>query len=164
VAAIVRREKRQFGIKAVFLDHIQLLRYKGESRTEGLTEASITLKNSAHDSGVCHVVLFQLNRQGAKKHTDGTSVRPSAADVKDFDQLLSDVDGMAMLWSEQDKTSLGKGERLEVNFYSAKNRSGGETEEPVYFDGPYISFVNSPQDHVPTFKQPAPSIPYPYDK
>ena len=159
----MRRDKRLYGVEAVFLDHIQLLRYGNRETVDGLTQASITIKNSAHESNVPHVVLFQLNRAGGKQDKDGTPVRPSAVDVKGFDQLLSDVDGMAMLWTEQDKTTLRKDERLEVKFYAPKNRSGSETEESTWFDGPMITFVNGKQDEVLGFKKSGEDVPFPYD-
>ena len=136
VASIVRREKRLHGIQAVFLDHIQLLDTGDAETVEGLTRASMKIKASAHDTDIPHVALFQVNRNAPQ------GIRPKPEHVKGFDQLLSDVDGMAMLWTDVDKTTLQKDELLTMKFYAAKNRAGGETEEEIDFDGPNLTFKN----------------------
>ena len=139
-AAIVRREKRLHGIQAVFLDQIHHLDIGKADTVDGLTRASMRVKASAHENDIPHVVLFAVNRNAPQ----GT--RPKPEHVKGFDQLLSDVDGMAMLWTEEDKTKLPKGQKLKMFFYAAKNRAGAETEEPTWFDGPMLTFCNGEHD------------------
>ena len=139
-AAIVRRERRLHGIEAVFLDQIHHLDIGQADTVEGMTRASMRVKASAHETDIPHVALFAVNRNAPQ----GTRPRPEH--VKGFDQLLSDVDGMAMLWTEQEKTALQKDQKLEMLFYAAKNRGGGETEESVWFDGPHLTFCNGEHD------------------
>lgn len=132
LCAIVRREQRQFGVQAVFLDHVQLLEVGKELR-EGLTRASITLSRHVPESNIPHVVLFHVNRTGAKG-------RPSGEDVKEFDQLLGDVDALAMLWSEVKREDLKPGQPLPVKFFAPKNRNGAVAEEDMIFEGELMKF------------------------
>lgn len=138
MCAITRREIRLHGIKAVFLDHIQVLKVSKDLR-EGLTQASLCIRECATSTGVPHVILAHLNREGAK------SGRPKPEDIKEFDQLYGDCDAMALLWSSQKAEDLAPGVPLEVNLYAAKNRSGPTTEEPLNFDRPMMSFKDRPK-------------------
>jgi len=126
----VRREQRRNNIKAVFLDHYQLM-HTGKDLREGLTKASIQIRGSATETGVSHCVLCHLNR-GAKDQQ-----RPSANDIKEADQLFGDSDGVALLWSKQEHF---ENNRLEVNFTVAKNRGGAICEDTMSFYGPTMRF------------------------
>ena len=138
LAAIVRREQRLHDVKAVFLDHVQILHTRAGHMREDLTQHSMAIRESASTTEIPHVVLFQLNREGGK------GVTPSAANVKEFDQLFADVDGMAILWrdpiNETERPPDPKAQT--VHFMAAKNRAGGESQEDVTFDGPAMTFLN----------------------
>lgn len=134
MCAIARRDIRVRGAKAVFLDHIQTFG-QGRDMREKLTQASLYIRDSVTTTNVPHIVLAHVNRNGAKG-------RPAPEDIKEFDQLYGDADGMLLLWSEQEKTKLKKGELLEVNFYGAKNRDGGVVECEMLFDGELMKFVD----------------------
>ena len=132
LCAMVRREQRQHGVQAVFLDHIQLLDVGKELR-EGLTRASIALSRHIPESNIPHVVLFHVNRNAA-------AGRPRGEDVKEFDQLLGDVDALAMLWSEVKREDLRPGESLPVKFFAPKNRNGAVAEEEMLFESELMRF------------------------
>lgn len=136
--AIARRDIRTKGVKAVFLDHIQTLKV-GRDMREGLTQASLTIRAHVTESNVPHIILAHLNRNGAKG-------RPKPEDIKEFDQLYGDCDGMALLWSEKDRADLDPGEWMDVNFYVAKNRDGDVTEDSVWFDGANLTFKNKTRE------------------
>lgn len=139
MCAMTRRAARVSGVKAVFLDHIQTLAMnKGDVR-ESLTKASLTLRQCVTDTGIPHIILAHLNRDGAKG-------RPTPEQIKEFDQLYGDSDGMVLLWSDKDRTDLKPGEKLEVNFYACKNRSGPLAEEKLLFDGNIMSFTDAPKE------------------
>lgn len=94
-----------------------------------------------------HVALFHINCNGAKG-------QPAPEDVRNFDQLLGDVDGMAVLWSEQRAEDLPPGKLLMMKFYTAKSRDGAATEDKIFFDGEHmilsggvISFAKSIAKH-----------------
>ena len=135
---IARRDIRVKGVKAVFLYHIQALRV-GKDLREGLTQASLTIRANVTETNVPHIILAHINRNGAKG-------RPAPEDIKEFDQLYGDCDGMMLLWSEQDKAELRPGEMLTTKFYSAKNRAGGPTEDEMFFDGPTMTFKEKAKD------------------
>lgn len=133
VLSIVRKDKKRHGIEAVFLDHIQNIDIPEKDYREGLTRASSTIRRSAQDSNLPHVIIAQLNREGE----DG---RPKARHVKEFDAAYADCDAMLMLWSEKSQAELHEGELLPVKFTFVKNRHGPETEEEMYFDGTLLKF------------------------
>lgn len=133
MCAIARRDIRTRGTKAVFLDHVQALRVGRELR-EGLTQASLCIRQCVTETGIPHVVLAHLNREGAKG-------RPRAEDIKEFDQLYGDCDGMLLLWTDCDRTALA-GADMPVKFSIAKNRDGDLSESDVKFNGEYLKFLN----------------------
>lgn len=132
LSAIARREARTHGIQAVFLDHIQVLSV-GKDLREGLTRASIVLRTLVNETGVPLIALAHINRTGAKG-------RPSTEDIKEFDQLHGDCDGMAILWTEENRAKLKAGEFLKMKFFAAKNRNGPVGEEGILFDGELMQF------------------------
>ncbi len=133
VLSIVRKDKKKYGIEAVFLDHIQNIDIPERDYREGLTRASSTIRRSAQDSGLPHVIIAQLNREGEEG-------RPKARHVKEFDAAYADCDAMMMLWSEKAQADLATGELLPVRFTFVKNRHGPETEEEMLFDGTLLKF------------------------
>jgi replicative DNA helicase len=138
MCAITRKLVRQHGIKAVFLDHVQVLKVGKELR-EGLTRASICIRDCCSSTGVPHVILAHVNRDAAGK-SGAKAMRPRPEDIKEFDQLYGDCDAMAMLWTEQKPEDIDPGAPLEVNLYAAKNRSGPLTEEHLNFNRPLMHF------------------------
>lgn len=129
---IARRDIRLHGVKAVFLDHIQALRV-GKDLREGLTQASLTIRANVTETNTPHIVLAHINRNGAKG-------RPTPEDIKEFDQLYGDCDGMMILWNEQSRAEMASDEMMTTKFYTAKNREGGPTEDEMLFDGPTMTF------------------------
>lgn len=132
MSSITRRDFRSKGIKAVFLDHIQVLDV-GREKREGLTHASITIRQTTTETGIPHIILAHINRNGAKG-------RPTPEDVKEFDQLYGDCDGMAILWTDSDRSKLKNGDPLPMKAYFAKNRNGPTGEEDILFDGRLMTF------------------------
>jgi len=134
MSAITRREKRVSKIEAVFLDHVGVLTV-GKDLREGLTKGSICIRTTATETDLPHVVLSHINRNGAKS-------RPTPEDIKEFDQLFGDCDGMGILWTEEDKTQVKNGDYLKMKIYFAKNRFGPVGEEDILFDGKLMAFRN----------------------
>lgn len=141
MSSIVRRDHRVKGIKAVFLDHIQVLDV-GKDKREGLTHASITIRQTTTETGIPHIILAHINRNGAKG-------RPTPEDIKEFDQLYGDCDGMAILWTDFDKTKLENGKPLPMKAYFAKNRNGPTGEEDILFDGRLMTFRDKSDEPQP---------------
>lgn len=136
LCAIARKDIRVHGCRAVFLDHIQTFG-SGKDLREKLTSASIVIRENVTTTGVSHFILAHINRHGAKG-------RPSPEDIKEFDQLYGDADGMLLMWAEKDKAELEAGEKLEVHFYAAKNRDGAVSEATMLFDGAHMNFLPAP--------------------
>lgn len=133
MCSIVRRQIRAKGIRAVFLDHIQVLRFPGRDLREGLTQSSLIIRNNVTETGVPHIVLAHINRDGAKG-------RPQPENIKEFDQLFGDVDALGLLWSEVEAADV-KGDERPMKLYAAKNRGGAVVEEDCKFNGPILKFV-----------------------
>jgi replicative DNA helicase len=133
MCAIARREIRAKKAKAVFLDHIQVLRFPGKDLREGLTQSSLTIRQNVTETGVPHIVLAHINREGAEG-------RPKPENIKEFDQLFGDVDALALLWSEVEAAE-NTGEHRAMKLYAAKNRGGAVMEEDLTFNGPLLKFV-----------------------
>lgn len=135
LASIVRSEARVNKIQCVFLDHFGTIKLGKRDVVEGLTVASIALRTMVNETKIPLVVLAHINRTGAKG-------KPSAEDIKFCDQLYGDCDGMAMLWTDQDRTELPYGEKLKMYMSITKNRSGAITDDPILFDGVNLTFHN----------------------
>lgn len=135
---IVRRDVRVNGIKSVFLDHIQALKV-GKDLREGLTQASLAIRANVTETNIPHIILAHINRNGAKG-------RPTPEDIKEFDQLYGDCDGMVILWTEQSRADMAADEMLTTKFYTAKNREGGPTEDEMLFDGATMTFKNKARE------------------
>lgn len=133
--AIVRKEKRMNRVEAVFLDHVQCLEV-GTAKDDirlSLTLQSREIARSVKDTGIPHVVLAQLNREGCKG-------RPSPTNIKEFDALHADCDAMVLLWSEDDPSDIEPGKCLRVKFTMGKNRYGPRFEDELDFYGPMMRF------------------------
>jgi len=130
----VRKAKRLHGIKAVFLDHIQLIDTGKDELREGLTKASLQIVRSVKDTGIPHVIISQLNREAEK------TGRPSPSHIKEFDQLFADCDVMALIYSEVSPATLAPGQMRPMKIYFGKNRYGSQTEEEMLFDGQTLNF------------------------
>lgn len=133
LCAIMRREKRIHGVQAVFLDHIQALKVGSDIRV-GLTQASLTIRAAVTEVDLPFLTLAHINREGGKG-------KPRPDDIKEFDQLFGDVDGLSMLWNDpEDDHNEEKEQPCVVNFTVGKNRDGGPADERIYFDGPRLTF------------------------
>ena len=130
LCAIVRREKRAHNIQCSFLDHVTALNV-GKDYREGLTRASLTMRNHVTESGVPLVVLAHLNREAG-------SNKPTASHIKEFDQLFGDVDAMLLLWDNSNSHE----DIRPIQFIVEKNRDCGKTETAVNFNGPLLKFIN----------------------
>lgn len=139
MCAITRKLVRQHGVKAVFLDHVQVLKTKAGQHREDLSRASILIRDCCTTTNVPHIILAHVNREAVGK-AGGKAQRPRPEDIKEFDQLYGDCDAMAMLWTEQTAADIDPGAPLEVNLYAAKNRSGPLTEEHLNFNRPLMHF------------------------
>jgi replicative DNA helicase len=133
LVSLIKREKKQNDIKAVFVDHILNLKISGDYRL-GLTVASTMIRASVEETEIPHFILAQLNREGHGNE------RPSPKHIKEFDALYADCDAMMMLWSEKDTHDVPPGQLFPVKLTCNKNRYGSEFEDELGFDRPLMTF------------------------
>ncbi len=135
LVSIARREARRFGCKSFWLDHIQTLAVpKGEEPRIAFGKASKLIRAFVSTEKVSFVTLAHLNREAAK----GANVNQ----VKEFDDMLGDVDGLILLDSLQDPSKLGQYDDWIMRFKVGKNRNGPETSPDVIFWRDTMEFRN----------------------
>jgi replicative DNA helicase len=118
--AEVLRAKMKHGIQVVCLDYLQLvdgLRNKGESRAEEVGRISKTLKRLAIEHNLIIIAACQLNRE-----TERGPARPKTADLRESGSIEQDSDNVILLWRE-DVTASGEGLQ-QINGCVAKQRNG----------------------------------------
>lgn len=117
VRARARMAMRRHGIRAIFIDYLQLMRSpKSESRQIEVAAISRGLKALAKDLGVPVVAMAQLNRATEDKSRHGN--RPRMSDLRESGAIEQDADVIALLHRE--------------SYYKARTpRSLEEDVEPV---------------------------------
>jgi len=76
------------GVRVAMIDYAQLLRSKGGSRYEQISEVSSTLRMFASRTGILLIVLAQLNRSIESRQ----KFEPKMSDIKETGQLEQDAD------------------------------------------------------------------------
>lgn len=139
IRATVKREIRDNGISVMFLDVFQRIKVSSSSLAEGLTQASKDLRDITTDFELPLIVAAHLN-----KDADATQ-RPNAGQFKYCDQLFSDCDTAALMWSDEDPkdlidTETGEHTRQHVLITIDANRGGVVGDVHTYFDRPHMRF------------------------
>lgn len=133
----LKREIRQSGVQAVYLDVFQRIRVLN-NLTEGLTQASKDIRDMCNDFELPWVILAHLN-----KDADETK-RPHAGQFKYCDQLFADCDTAVLMWTDEDPKQLeqpdGTLKRQHVILTVDGNRGGSVGDRSVYFDRPLMTF------------------------
>ncbi len=142
IRSIVKREKRKSGIELVIVDHIRTLRHTKKTGWEGLEENSSYIRQSTNESGVPHVVLAHINREGSK------SDRPSISDIKGGDQLKDDADNVCIMWAPDGKPQDGETKEWKVNFAFDKTRWDINCLKTMNFHGPTMTFKDIPDPNL----------------
>ena len=114
-----RRMKMQSDIRAVFIDHFQLITHYGKDRYHQMTEVSGILKGLAKELSIPVIVASQLNRNVEQR----INKRPMLSDLRESGAIEQDADKVIFLYREdyykQNAPFLGPLEAI-----VAKNRSG----------------------------------------
>jgi replicative DNA helicase len=97
IRAEARRMVARWGVRAVFVDYLQIIRQTNRKATryEHLTETSAELKRMAKELGVCVVALSQLSRHAAQEGR-----RPRLDDLRESGALEQDADLVLLLSGE----------------------------------------------------------------
>ena len=131
---VIGTSVREYGIKFVMVDYLQLLHAEGGSRYEQVSNVSRIMKAAATDHNVALVVLAQLNR--AVENSDSFS--PEMHHLRDSGQIEQDADVCFLLqWpfmnersGDKKRTPRGQGapdkvDPQEFRIYARKNRNRG---------------------------------------
>lgn len=141
IRARVARWKYRYGIKAIFVDYIQILKPVGNhtNRESEIRSISQSLKEIAKEFGVVVFALSQLNR----KSGDRADKKPSVSDLRDSGSLEQDADIILMPYDPK-QTDTGNKETIrELTVIVAKNREGYCTEVAFDFHANISRFVQS---------------------
>lgn len=138
-----RRLAAQYGIKAVFIDYLQLMNYAGraDSRQEQITEISRGIKALARELNIPVIVAAQLNR-GPE---DRPGHRPRMSDLRESGSIEQDAD-VVMLLHNEDYYHRGEVDYVPSNITEliiAKQRNGPTDTVELVFIPHYTRFESA---------------------
>jgi replicative DNA helicase len=125
----IRAKIMEAGYKVIIVDYLQIVRAKGGSRYEQVTNISIDLHTIAQSMGVTVLALAQLSRTEEER-------APRNSDLRESGQIEQDADVIMMLQLE--KRSRPTGPR---KLYVTKNKEGELFQTILTFDGRYQRFA-----------------------
>lgn len=121
IRAEVLRAKMRNKIQVVCVDYLQLIdgvRNKGESRAEEVGRISKMLKRIAIEHNLIVIAACQLNRE-----TERGSARPKLSDLRESGTIEQDADNVILLWRELSNGESTNGLQ-QVEGCVAKQRNG----------------------------------------
>jgi replicative DNA helicase len=135
VEAIIRRNHRKHGIKAVAIDYIQLMRgrkSKGGSKEQEVADISHTLQGLMKELGIHLLLLSQQNKEGGTKYAEA---------------IAEDADGIVSIIQDRDPLSKDFGKHLGMGI--RKDRHNGNTGDflPVILNKEMLKFETIQQDN-----------------
>lgn len=140
IQAKIRSAHAQLGgLDVVVVDYIQLIRTKGQNRTQEVGEVSRSLKSLANELGICIIAASQLSRAHEQDNRE-----PGLRDLRESGSLEHDSDVVVLIHrpkSAADEPQLAS--MVESVLIVAKNRNGATGKTPVYFDAPVNRFVET---------------------
>ena len=140
--ARARLAKHRYGIRAVFVDYLQLMRSpRAESRQQEVAEISRGLKALAKDLNVPVIAMAQLNRNPE----DRTGNRPRMSDLRESGAIEQDADVISLLHRES-YYKLGENsapdDDAKAELIIAKQRNGPVDTIELRFNRQYTRFDN----------------------
>jgi replicative DNA helicase len=142
--SLTRQAVGKYGIKAVFIDYLQLLTASGrfENKNVEVAEYSRQLKVLAKDLNIPVVALCQLNR----KCEERSDKRPQLSDLRDSGAIEQDADVVLFIYRPEVYFNDPKLKGV-CEVIVAKNRGGALGTVFLAFDGPRTCFKNISQKH-----------------
>ncbi len=149
VRAKARQAQRTYGIKAVFIDYVQLLKSNTRSakgnRDREVTEVAEGLKAMAKELNIAVFGLAQLNREAENRSSNG---KPKMSDLRESGGIEQAADNVALLWRpayykpEKPADFEGSDEEWtsQAFFILAKHRNGPVGEIPMKWTGELTRF------------------------
>lgn len=119
---------RQLNVSAVFVDYLQLMQgmeKRQESRNQEIADISSSLKNIAKELGCVIFVLSQLNRDVEK----GPKRKPKLSDLRDSGSIEQDSDIVIMLHNEGESSESAS----KIEALVRKHRNGATTDVPLTY-------------------------------
>lgn len=143
VKDITEREVGEKGTKVVIIDHIRTLRHSKTTSWDGIEENSGYIRDSTNKTGVAHIVLAHVNREGAKAE------RPTLSHIKGGDQLKDDSDNCCVMWLPEGRPERHSHEqKWKVSFGFDKTRWDWGGVETMNYNGPKMAFEKIGPDWV----------------
>lgn len=122
--AKARRMHQMHGIKAVFIDYMQLMTAqvrRTDNRQQEVSEISRGCKALAKDLKVPVVVLSQLKRTSEDR---GPTSKPKLSDLRESGSIEQDADVVALMSPDKTDEHDRHGEAIPIDLEIAKNRNG----------------------------------------
>lgn len=128
IRAGVRRMVREHGIKAVFIDYLQLVagigKKSSDNRQSEVSEVSRGLKALAKEINIPVIVASQLNRESEKN----AGLRPKLSELRESGSIEQDADVVLMLYRPTTDATVLEDEDIKgtckVKMLLAKQRDG----------------------------------------
>lgn len=134
VKKIVKRDQGR-GVKVVIIDHVRSLRHNKSTSWDGIEENSSAIRESTSSTGIPHVVLAHINREGVKLE------RPTISHIKGGDQLKDDSDNCCVMWAPEGRPARESLNQVwKVSFGFDKTRWDWGGTETMNYNGPKMSF------------------------
>lgn len=135
-----RRMHKQYGIKLLIVDYLQLIKSdkkRIQSREQEVADISRTLKGIAKELHIPVISLSQLNRQ-----LDGRAdKRPIMSDLRESGSIEQDADNIIFIHRE-DYYHPGDQPTNEAEIIIAKQRSGPTGVVKLHWEGEYTRFTS----------------------
>lgn len=136
IAAMALSRRHQ----VVYVDYLQKIPARGQSRFEIVTSVSSDLQRLAKAHGIAVVALSQLSR--AQKTKSGAWVPPSMSDFRESGQIEQDADVAMLLWPA-DMNDYQSNRILKIG----KNKEGTKADLTLEFDGLHQTMREIPKDN-----------------
>lgn len=142
--AKARRMKREFDIKVIFVDYLQLMHTKrqDQNRQQEISEISRSMKLLARELDIVVVALSQLSRAVEQREDK----RPRLSDLRESGAIEQDADTVIFLYreayyrSKKDEETLDEPHETEVII--GKQRNGPVGSFRIMFDPRYTAFAD----------------------
>ena len=139
LVAVAKVMRRRYGIKALFVDYLQIIgsSLRNSPRRDQVAEVSLRMKQLARELDIPVICAAQLTRDSEER-------RPSLRDFAESSQAEKDADVAILLHPEKD----GEGNQIRTWAYIDKNRDGPKGEVRLQFVGKYVRFHEEAQEEI----------------
>jgi len=143
-----RRLQREFGLDAVFVDYLQLMKVSGEnlrrsdSRAQEVAIISASLKAMAKELNIPVIALAQLNRSPEQRGgSSGGTPKYQLSDLKESGAIEQDAD-IIMFLHREDQYNKDVDTKGEADLIIAKQRNGPTGHIKLAYISEFTKFAN----------------------